>query len=111
MITREALDEAIAACNGERDPNAQTCIKLAAYYIIKDELYPADGAEQAPSYSFAPAQGARISIDSGSEFAAMANGLDPDKVMPIMDDLMDAVSISNAALYRAVLRKLATIQT
>ena len=34
MITEQDLLEAIAECQGQRNPNANTCIKLAAYYII-----------------------------------------------------------------------------
>ena len=35
MITEMDLQEAIAECQGKRNPNADTCIKLAAFYIIK----------------------------------------------------------------------------
>ena len=40
MITEQDLQEAIAECQGERHPNANTCMKLAAFYTIKNELYP-----------------------------------------------------------------------
>ena len=40
MITEKDLQEAIAECQGERSPNASTCIKLAAFYTIKEHLYP-----------------------------------------------------------------------
>ena len=46
MITERDLLEAIDECNGARSPNANTCIKLAAFYIILDHLY---GDE--PTYS------------------------------------------------------------
>lgn len=35
MIKLEDLEEAIAECQGQRNPNADTCIKLAAFYTIK----------------------------------------------------------------------------
>jgi hypothetical protein len=39
MITEKDLKEAIAECEGERNPNANTCIKLAAFYTILDNMY------------------------------------------------------------------------
>ena len=40
MITEKDLQDAIAECQGERKPNANTCIKLAAYFTIYDHLFP-----------------------------------------------------------------------
>ena len=42
MITEKDLQEAIAECIGQRNPNANTAIKLAAFYTIKRELYGED---------------------------------------------------------------------
>ena len=39
MITERDLQEAIAECNGERNPNANTCIKLAAFLTIQKEMF------------------------------------------------------------------------
>ena len=36
MIKEEDLQEAIAECQGVRNPNANTCLKLASYYTILD---------------------------------------------------------------------------
>ena len=55
MITEQDLLSAIAECQGERNPNANTCIKLAAYYTILDNIRPPkETAEQPHAYSFAP---------------------------------------------------------
>ena len=40
MITEKDLRAAIAECQGARNPNATTCIKLAAFYTILNNLYP-----------------------------------------------------------------------
>ena len=40
MITEKDLRAAIAECQGARNPNASTCIKLAAFYTILNNLYP-----------------------------------------------------------------------
>ena len=47
MITRKDLIEAIEKCQGQKNPNANTCIKLAAYYTILDHT-PEDDS----GYSF-----------------------------------------------------------
>jgi hypothetical protein len=109
MITRADLDAAIAECVGERDPNANTCIKLAAYYTIRDALYPEQEQpmREVPQYSYAaePVQ-PTAHINSGSEFAQAVEGLPLDDVWSIVDELLVAVMVSQPALYRAVLRRL-----
>lgn len=109
MITRADLDAAIAECVGERDPNANTCIKLAAYYTIRDALYPETEQQIVPQYSYAaePEQDQPTAhIGSNTEFAQAVEGLPLDDVWGVVDELVTAVMISQPALYRAVLRKL-----
>ena len=110
MITRQDLDAAIAECVGQREPNAQTCIKLAAFYTIRNELYPDEvPVREVPQYSYAaePEPDQPIAhIDSDTEFARTVEGLPLDDVWGVVDELMGAVMISQPALYRAVLRRL-----
>lgn len=112
MITRQDLEAAIAECVGEREPNANTCIKLAAFYTIKRELFPDEAATptaqadqaQPQTYSYAAPTTAHISSDS--EFAHAVEGLPLDDVWGIVDELVEAVMVSQPALYRAVMRRL-----
>lgn len=53
MITDQALQEAIAECNGKKNPDANTCMKLAAYYTIRDHLGGSGNAPVLPVRSFA----------------------------------------------------------
>lgn len=99
MITEQDLHEAIAECQGERNPNASTCIKLAAYYTILNNI--AERTEE-PMYSYAPAP----TYQGTSEFAQAIAGKDPVEVLGVMDELMDAVMILNRRLYDSVMRKL-----
>ena len=39
MITEKDLQEAIAEGQGQRNPNANTCIKLAAFLTIRKEMF------------------------------------------------------------------------
>ena len=108
MITQHDLKQAIAECQGERNPNANTCIKLAAFLTIQRELFGEEkNAEQLPAYSFAPAPVRNtIEINSDSEFARAVNGMDLDEFLSIMDELMDTLQIVQPRLYSAVMNKL-----
>ena len=103
MITEKDLKEAIAECQGQRNPNANTCIKLAAYLTIQKEMYGTQ-EEVIPTYSYAPSE--TIEYDSGSEFSDMIRGRDYQDVLPIIDELMDALHVLNPRFYESVLRKL-----
>ena len=108
MITEHDLEQAIAECQGERNPNANTCIKLAAFYTIRNELFgkseQIERAEMIPAYSYDA--GPTIDYDSDSEFASIINGRDPQEVWPVMDELMDTIHALIPRLYDGVLRKL-----
>lgn len=105
MITERDLQEAIAECKGQRNPTSQTCIKLAAFYILKDHLYPDD----MPSYSYAPPPEPienTIVYESDTEFGRAVNGRTVDEVFPVIEELMAATYVYNKPLYDATLRRL-----
>lgn len=121
MITLHDLEEAIAECQGERHPNANTCIKLAAYYTIRQEMF---GVKDAPAATIphgystqGPPEGdtwgeepeTLIDFDSGSKFSAAINGKNASYVWPIMDELMDVLNVTNTRLYNGVMRKIQEI--
>lgn len=118
MITEHDLQEAIAECEGQRNPNANTCVKLAAFYIIKDHMYP-QGAEPQGNgyadadntmYSYALGKGAdadgEITYASDTEFSDLIQGKTQAEVMPIIDELMTALQVVNPRLYASAMRKL-----
>lgn len=112
MITKQDLLEAIAECQGVRSPNANTAIKLAAFYTILDHLddkqeQPAETAvDSVPRYSFAGPDADIVQLDSGSEFAQVVNGRKQSEVWPVIDELMATIKALNGRLYGGVLRKL-----
>ena len=107
MITEHDLDAAIAECQGKRNPDASTCIKLAAFYTIKRELYGEEKQDVQSAYSYAPAPNRNvIEVDSDSEFARAVDGKDQYEVMPVIDELMSTLQIIQPKLYNAVLDKL-----
>lgn len=105
MITVNDLDAAIAECQGQRNPNANTCLKLAAYYTIRREMQ-----EDIPRYSYAPAPVEQaettINYDSGSEFSQAVYGRGSAEVWPVIDEAMTALQVVNPRLYAGIMRKL-----
>ena len=123
MITEQDLQAAIAECLGERNPNANTCIKLAAFYTIRNELYPKQATKPEESvqigapvfdnqvgYSFAPPpEQAETIIDyySDTDFGRLIDGRKASEIWPIVDELVsEAVQAFNPRLYDAFLRKI-----
>ena len=111
MIREEDLQEAIAECQGQRNPNANTAIKLAAFYTIRRELFGEDkDAGPLPGYSYAAqpetASEPKIQNDSDSEFARLIDGRPQKEVWPLMDEMMDTIHAIHPRLYRAVMDRL-----
>ena len=112
MITEKDLQEAIAECEGERNPDASTCLKLAAFYTIKNNLYPREKEFTSMPYQSAYMDAGRdktekiIEYDSGSDFSNAINGRNAYDVWAVMDELMDALMAINPRLYNSVMRKI-----
>lgn len=109
MITEDALKEAILACEGDLDPNANTCRTLAALYTIQDHMYP-DAAPRTETYSGqAPRRSIALQGDAReavSDFLELAYMVDPDTMLDIIDELMSTVSLLVPRLYDGVMRRL-----
>ena len=97
MIREEDLLDAIAECHEEKNPNSHTCVKLAAYYTILNNIRNESG------YSNATEQ---VRYDSGSDFSKAVAGLSIEELMPVLDELMDTIEVLIPKLYNATLRKL-----
>lgn len=109
MITEQDLQEAIAECQGQRNPNANTCIKLAAFLTIHRELF-GEGKEAGPlpgySYAMQTEPEPTILNDSGSEFAEAINGRPQAEVWPLLDEMMETIHAIHPRLFRAVMDRL-----
>ena len=102
MITHHDLQQAITECQGAKAPNANTCIKLAAYYILMEHLYPEE--QEVKGYSRSADH--PDTYDSGTEFSDLIRGMPMARVLPVMDELMTTIQVLNPRLYDGVLRKL-----
>lgn len=109
MITEKDLQEAIAECEGQRNPNANTCIKLAAFYIIRKELFKPNEEpdDKIHGYSYKSRENSEFTRYSGdSELATIINGKPLEQVLSVFDELMASLQVVEPRLYAAVLRKL-----
>lgn len=111
MITEKDLQEAIAECQGTRNPNASTCIKLAAYYTILDNLYPKEKPiEEPPAYSMAANSKNLPVFDTESEFISVCMGKDLKAVLGVLNEHFDAIKILYPKEYNSVIQKLNDIK-
>ena len=104
MITEEDLQEAIAECVGQRNPTANTCVKLAAYYTIRDNMYPRERAEEPVFYS--RAAGPVVEWSSNTDFGRLVAEHNISDILPVIDELMDTIQVLYPRLYANVMRKL-----
>lgn len=102
MIREQDLREAIAECQGQRNPNASTCMKLASFYTILDHM---EVAEPEPTYSYANETENTIRYQSGTEFSDAIYGRDVEDIIGMFDELMSTLSVINPPLYKSVMRR------
>ena len=110
MITRESLDEAIAEMNGQRNPDANTCLKLASYYTIKDKLFPDREQPTIEAYSYTPPPpDDRISYTSGTDFGQRVSGKASADVLRRIDEVLSSLYVINPPLYNRIIREMEDI--
>lgn len=106
MITEKDLREAIAECQGIRNPNASCCIKLAAYYTILNNLYPKEepldvGYSTMPSYNDYLPQ-----IQTGSEFMDVCSQKDIMAVLEVLNEHMEAIQLLYPKEYDSIIERI-----
>ena len=112
MITLADLDSAIKECEGQRCPTANTALKLAAYYTIRRELYPAEEQPTINGYSFAPApvqEQSTIDYTSSTDFGKLVHGKPIRVVISIFDDLMTVLRSAQPRVYRRIIEQIESL--
>lgn len=106
MIREEDLIEAIAECEGSRNPTSSTCVKLAAYYAILNQKFPKESRIQASpvqNYSFA----SEPDIPFGaSDFSKLIEQKGIASCFPIIEETIGAMELVLPKMYNAMMRKL-----
>lgn len=108
MITEKDLRAAIAECQGARNPNATTCIKLAAYYTILNALYPEKKEEPIDvGYSTMPSYDEYVpQIRAGSEFMDVCSQKPITDVLEVLDEHMEAIKLLYPKEYDSIIEKI-----
>lgn len=105
------MKQAINECLAERNPDAKTCKRLAAFYIILDHLqgvagengaYTSDGNSNKSNFPEI-----RVDVTSNTEFADAVNGRLASDIWPVIDELMTVLQATNPRLYAGVMRQIA----
>lgn len=110
MITEKDLRAAIAECQGARNPNANTCIKLAAYYTILNTLYPENKEPVEVGYSMMPSYEEYVpQIQSDSEFMNVCSKKDIAAVLEVLDEHMEAIKLLYPKEYDSIIEKIKDI--
>ena len=103
VITERDIRAAIDECQAVDNPTADTCRKLASYYIIQDHI--SDHREESTD-GYSESAGNYIEIDSGTEFAETIRGRDVNEIIPVIDELMTTLQTLQPRLYAGVMRRL-----
>lgn len=108
MITEKDLREAIAECQGARNPNASTCIKLAAFYTILNNLYPEQKEEPVDvGYSMMPSYDEYVpQIQTDSEFINVCIDKDIVAVLEVLDEHMEVIKLLYPKEYQSLITKI-----
>jgi hypothetical protein len=123
LITKQDLLESIAECQGIRNPNANTCLKLAAFYTILDHMEDDSATDAASDNTESGKQNRRplssvsfsapeqvVNFQGAGEFSQAVNGLPAQSAWGIMSELMSMLQMIEPKLYHAVMRKIEEVQ-
>lgn len=97
MITETELYGAISDCQNEKNPNANTCIKLASFIIILDYMQ---------RQGLSGSSGSDVGINSDSEFATVVNQRGISAVLPAVDEFVTSLQVINPRLYDALMKRI-----
>ena len=106
LIREQELLDAIAECQGERNPDARTCRNLAAFYTILDHMQDKEDTSNIDGgYSYALEPKPEIEYQSDSEFYQCVSDMDINDIIALFDEVMETLQIVNPRLYQSVIRK------
>lgn len=102
MIDEKELRDWISKLESEQSswPNYE---KLATLYIIQNQHETRDAYTPIAAYS---GESAPDTAFGGSEFMQAVKACDAIKAWAIVDELMDALKVTNARMYDNVMRKM-----
>ena len=105
MITERELLRAIDECQQEPITSSKRGT-LADLFIIYDHLF---GQPMNVGYSYENKVENTIQTKGDTEFLATVNGKDTEKVMAILDELMEATKVLQPRIYDQVIERVQAI--
>lgn len=105
MITERELLRAIDECQQEPITSSKRGT-LADLFIIYDHLF---GQPMNVGYSYENRVENTIQTNCDTEFLELVNGKDTEKVMAVLDELMEATKTLHPRMYDGVLERLSNI--
>lgn len=105
MIREDDLREAIAECEGIRNPSASTCIKLASYYALLDRKKKTEQKTEDPPSQYSFASSPEIKYGE-TEFSRTVEEKGIASCYPVIEETMEALAVIMPNLYNATMRKL-----
>lgn len=107
MLDEREIRKEIARLEYE-ESSYRNYAKLADLYAIRREMH--GGSEIVGAYSAAappePSERYTVGEYGDSAFLLAVSGKDPTRVWPIIDELMDTLSMVNKRVYDSVMRKI-----
>ena len=91
---------------GQKNPNAQTCIKLAAYYTVLDHVTENNVTNHNEPIMHSGADHDAINYDGDSDFARAIRGKSQEEVFAVIDELMTTLQVMHPRLYTGVMCRL-----
>jgi len=105
LIREKDLEEAIAECQGERNPDARTCRNLAAFYTILDHIQRKEMGTNSIEGGYSYAVEPTFEYRSNSEFFHYIANMNINDILALFDEVMETLQIVNPRLYDSIIRK------
>lgn len=100
MIELRELEKAIDHIQGELNPDAYSCIKLAAYYICRNEAEKKSNGDYMPSVEIIEPE-----YSSTTAFGRAIRGKNPEKVIAFLDNLIStSIQYALPQMYADIIR-------
>lgn len=105
MLDEREINAWIARLEAE-DSSWNVYERLAILYTIRGRNDQRDTSPSPAMYSAAAAPPDTVAQYGDTDFLQAVAGKPPDKLWPIMDELMDSLAITNRRIYDNVMRKI-----
>lgn len=101
MVSLEEIQKEIIELE-KKDTCYAVCERLAWLYVVRDHL--------APSKPQKPQDPATVATNGESDFLKACNGVEVEKVLPVLDELMDTINVMNPKAYKTIVDKIKSLR-